>query len=61
MSSARGSAVSCGSDLMPHSGETMSTVTVLAIDGGGIRGMIPAAFLNKLEHNDLVAGVSKCP
>jgi patatin-like phospholipase/acyl hydrolase len=45
----------------------MPTITVLAIDGGGIRGMIPAAFLNKLEHEtghsvselfDYVAGTS---
>ncbi|GAC1597731.1 MAG: patatin-like phospholipase family protein [Myxococcales bacterium] len=28
----------------------MATVTVLAIDGGGIRGIIPAAFLNRLEQ-----------
>ena len=45
----------------------MATVTVLAIDGGGIRGMIPAAFLNRLEQQtghsvselfDYVAGTS---
>src|SRR5438309_759531 len=30
-------------------GDNMATITVLAIDGGGIRGMIPAAFLNELE------------
>lgn len=45
----------------------MATVTVLAIDGGGIRGMIPAAFLNRLEHQtghcasdlfDYIAGTS---
>jgi len=45
----------------------MPTVTVLAIDGGGIRGMIPAAFLNRLEQQtghpvselfDYVAGTS---
>ena len=45
----------------------MPTVTVLAIDGGGIRGMIPAAFLNQLEQQtghlvselfDYVAGTS---
>jgi patatin-like phospholipase/acyl hydrolase len=28
----------------------MATITVLSIDGGGIRGMIPAAFLNRLEQ-----------
>jgi len=28
----------------------MATITVLAIDGGGIRGLIPAAFLNRLEQ-----------
>ena len=45
----------------------MSTITILAIDGGGIRGMIPAAFLNRLEQEtghsvsklfDYVAGTS---
>lgn len=45
----------------------MSTVTILAIDGGGIRGMIPAAFLNRLEQQtgrraaelfDYIAGTS---
>lgn len=45
----------------------MPTITVLAIDGGGIRGMIPAAFLNRLEQQtghpvselfDYVAGTS---
>jgi patatin-like phospholipase/acyl hydrolase len=45
----------------------MSTITVLAIDGGGIRGMIPAAFLERLEQQtghsvselfDYVAGTS---
>jgi patatin-like phospholipase/acyl hydrolase len=45
----------------------MPTITVLAIDGGGIRGMIPAAFLNLLEQRtghrvselfDYVAGTS---
>lgn len=45
----------------------MPTVTVLAIDGGGIRGVIPAAFLNRLEQQtdhpvselfDYVAGTS---
>jgi patatin-like phospholipase/acyl hydrolase len=45
----------------------MSTITVLAIDGGGIRGMIPAAFLNQLEQQtghavselfDYIAGTS---
>jgi len=45
----------------------MPTITVLAIDGGGIRGMIPAAFLNQLERRtgrsvsqlfDYVAGTS---
>ena len=48
-------------------GRSMPTVTVLAIDGGGIRGMIPAAFLNRLEQQtghpvselfDYVAGTS---
>lgn len=45
----------------------MATVTVLAIDGGGIRGLIPAAFLNRLERQmghgaaelfDYIAGTS---
>src|SRR5712691_9511358 len=45
----------------------MPTITVLAIDGGGIRGMIPAAFLNQLERHtghvaselfDYIAGTS---
>src|SRR5260370_29674927 len=45
----------------------MPTITVLAIDGGGMRGMIPAAFLDKLEQQtghsvselfDYVAGTS---
>jgi patatin-like phospholipase/acyl hydrolase len=45
----------------------MPTVTVLAIDGGGIRGLIPAAFLDRLEKRtgravsglfDYVAGTS---
>ena len=48
-------------------GESMPTITVLAIDGGGIRGMIPAAFLNQLEQEtgrsvfelfDYIAGTS---
>jgi len=45
----------------------MPTFTVLAIDGGGIRGMIPATFLNRLEQQtghpvselfDYIAGTS---
>src|SRR6267143_695583 len=45
----------------------MATISVLSIDGGGIRGMIPAAFLNRLEQRtghrvselfDYVAGTS---
>jgi patatin-like phospholipase/acyl hydrolase len=45
----------------------MPTITVLAIDGSGMRGMIPAAFLDKLERQtghpvselfDYVAGTS---
>jgi|SRR5476651_659743 patatin-like phospholipase/acyl hydrolase len=45
----------------------MAIVTVLAIDGGGIRGAIPAAFLNRLEQEtgrsaadlfDYIAGTS---
>ncbi|HZX96887.1 MAG TPA: patatin-like phospholipase family protein [Myxococcales bacterium] len=45
----------------------MATITILAIDGGGIRGMIPAAFLDALEQRtghavcdlfDYVAGTS---
>jgi patatin-like phospholipase/acyl hydrolase len=32
----------------------MTTVTVLAIDGGGIRGMIPAAFLTQLEQQTVI-------
>jgi hypothetical protein len=48
-------------------GRRMPTITVLAIDGGGIRGMIPAAFLNQLEQQtghavselfDYIAGTS---
>jgi len=45
----------------------MATISVLSIDGGGIRGMIPAAFLNRLEQRtghrvselfDYIAGTS---
>src|SRR5258706_82395 len=45
----------------------MTTITVLSIDGGGIRGLIPAAFLDQLEQRtgrhvfelfDYVAGTS---
>jgi patatin-like phospholipase/acyl hydrolase len=45
----------------------MATIAVLSIDGGGIRGMIPAAFLERLEQRtghaifelfDYVAGTS---
>lgn len=45
----------------------MATITVLSIDGGGIRGLIPAAFLDQLEQRtgrhvfelfDYVAGTS---
>jgi len=45
----------------------MAMISVLSIDGGGIRGMIPAAFLNRLEQRtghrvsdlfDYVAGTS---
>src|SRR5216683_2020841 len=45
----------------------MATISVLSIDGGGIRGMIPAAFLSRLEQQtghrvselfDYVAGTS---
>lgn len=45
----------------------MATITILAIDGGGIRGAIPAAFLSRLEQEtghraselfDYIAGTS---
>ncbi len=36
-------------DCASRVGETMATITVLSIDGGGIRGLIPATFLVQLE------------